>query len=89
MKSFYGGTYVGEEILANNNIYYPIRLEYYKTEKVENFKSVYGIEVIKTEYKENHINVENKIIDKITHEEKMINKILEKFKSRKNNASSN
>ena len=51
MKSFFGGTYVGKDTLANNNIYYPIRLEYYKTENIENYKSFYGIEVVKTEYK--------------------------------------
>ncbi len=80
MKSFFGGTYVGKDTLANNNIYYPIRLEYYKTEQVENYKSVYGIEVVKTEYKEDKVNVENKVIDKITDEENTINKILEKFR---------
>ncbi len=35
MKSFYGGTYIGKEVLEENNIYYPIRLEYYKIEKEE------------------------------------------------------
>ena len=49
MKSFYGLTYIGKELLRNNNTYYPIRLEYYKTEKIKNFKSIYGIEVVKTE----------------------------------------
>lgn len=80
MKSFYGGTYVGKETLANNNIYYPIRLEYYKTEQVENYQSVYGIEVVKTEYKDDKVNVENKIINKVTYEENTINKILEQLK---------
>lgn len=80
MKSFYGGTYVGKDILANSNIFYPIRLEYYKTEKIENFKPIYGIEVVKTEYKDSKVNVENKVIDKITDEENKIIKILEQFK---------
>lgn len=39
MKTFYGGTYIGKEILEENDIYYPIRLEYYK---IENEK-FYGI----------------------------------------------
>lgn len=81
MKSFFGGTYVGKDTLANNNIYYPVRLEYYKTEDIENYKPVYGIEVVKTEYKDNVVNVENKVIDKVTHEENVINKILEQFKA--------
>lgn len=80
MKSFYGGMYVGKDTLANNNIYYPIRLEYYKTEQVENYQSVYGIEVVKTEYKDDKVNVENKIINKVTNEENTINKILEQLK---------
>ena len=80
MKSFFGGTYLGKDTLAHNNIFYPIRLEYYKTEKVEDYKSVYGIEVVKTEYKDSKVNVENKIIDKITYEEKTIDRILEQFR---------
>ncbi len=81
MKSFFGGTYVGKDTLENNNIYYPVRLEYYKTEEVEKSKSVYGIEVVKTEYKDNQVNVENKVIDKVTDEEETIDRILEKFKT--------
>lgn len=80
MKSFFGGTYLGKDKLENNNIYYPIRLEYYKTEDIDEFKSVYGIEVVKTEYRDNEVNVENKVIDKITNEEKTIERILEKFR---------
>lgn len=80
MKSFFGGTYLGKDKLENNNIYYPIRLEYYKTEEIDEFKSVYGIEVVKTEYRDNEVNVENKVIDKITNEEKTIERILEKFR---------
>lgn len=81
MRSFYGGTYVGKELLAKNNIYYPIRLEYYKTQKLENMKPMYGIEVVKTEYKDDKVNVENKIIDEVTSEENKINQILEQFKT--------
>lgn len=81
MKSFFGGTYLEKDKLENNNIFYPIRLEYYKTENIENFKTVYGIEVVKTEYKNDEVNVENKIIDKVTDEEHTIDKILEQFKT--------
>lgn len=80
MKSFYGGTYVGKEILEENHIYYPIRLEYYKIEKEENSRSFYGIEVVKTEYQKEGIKIENKVIENITEEEKQINNILEKLK---------
>jgi len=80
MKTFFGGTCISKEQLVKNNIYHPIRLEYYKTEQVEDYKTIYGIEVVKTEYKEGNVNVENKVIDRITYEENTINKILQQFK---------
>lgn len=80
MKNFYGGTYIGKEILAENNIYHPVRLEYYKTEKEENNKRFYGIEVVKTDYKEEKPEVETKAIENITIEETKIVELLEKFK---------
>lgn len=83
MRSFYGLTYIGKELLRNNNICYPIRLEYYKTEETKNFKSMYGIEVVKTEYRKDEVKVENKIIDNVTSEENEIEQILEQFKTGK------
>ena len=80
MKSFYGGTYIGKEVLAKNNIYHPIRLEYYKTEETYNSSISYGIEIIKTEYTDDKVNIENNRINNITNEEKQIEKILEKLK---------
>ncbi len=80
MKSFYGGMYIAKEILEENNIYHPIRLEYYKIEKEENNKRFYGIEVVKTDYKEEQPKVENKMVQEITTEETKIIKLLEKFK---------
>lgn len=81
MKSFYGGTYIGREILAENNIYHPIRLEYYKLEKEEKNTLFYGIEVVKTEYKDEKTIVENESIENITKEEEKIIELLEKFKT--------
>lgn len=80
MKSFYGGTYIGKEILAENNIYYPVRLEYYKIEKEENNKLFYGIEVVKTDYKEEKPKVEKNSLENITVEETEIIELLERFK---------
>lgn len=80
MKSFYGGTYLGKEILEENHIYHPIRLEYYKIEKEENKNLFYGIEIVKTEYQKEGIKVEKKVIDGITKEEKEIVRLLEKLK---------
>lgn len=80
MKSFYGGTYVAKELLEENNIYHPIRLEYYKLTKDEESRVFYGIEIVKTEYKTENIKVERKELENITQEEKEIIDLLEKFK---------
>ncbi|MCI8481620.1 MAG: hypothetical protein HFJ27_00555 [Clostridia bacterium] len=80
MKTFYGGTYIGKEILAQNHIYYPIRLEYYKIEKQENLGVFYGIEVVKTEYKTEKPEVEKDVVEHVTMEESEIVELLEKFK---------
>lgn len=81
MKSFYGGTYIGKEILEENGIYHPIRLEYYKIENEEKNKLFYGIEVVKTEYKETIPEVEKNEVKNITMEESEIIEMLEKFKT--------
>ena len=80
MKTFYGGTYIGKEILAENNIYHPIRLEYYKVEKEENLGVFYGIEVVKTEYKTEQPEIETNTVEHITMEETEVVELLEKFK---------
>lgn len=81
MKKFYGGTYISKEILEQNNIYHPVRLEYYKIENEENSRLFYGIEVIKTEYKEAIPKVEKNEVKHITMEESEIVDLLEKFKT--------
>lgn len=81
MKSFFGGTYIDKEKLACNNINYPIRLEYYKVSEIINHNSVYGVEIVKTEYKDQSSpKVTKKTINGVTTEEKEINILLEKFK---------
>lgn len=80
MKSFYGGTYIAKELLQENKIYYPIRLEYYKIAKEEDNKVFYGIEIVKTEYQKEDIKVERNELKDITKEEKEILDLLEKFK---------
>ena len=81
MKKFYGGTYISKEELQENNIYHPIRLEYYKIENEENSKLFYGIEVVKTEYKEVIPEIEKNEVKNITMEEEEIIQLLEKFKT--------
>lgn len=76
MKSFFGGTYIDKSKLIENNIDYPIRLEYYKIDKEYNYQSKYGIEIVKTEYKRNNIEIEKGIMEEITEDENEICKIL-------------
>ena len=80
MKTFYGGTYIGKEILEENNIYHPIRLEYYKIETEKECELSYGIEVVKTEYKKEKTDVESNVVENVTMEEAEIVEMLDKFK---------
>lgn len=80
MKNFYGGTYIAKELLEQNKIYHPIRLEYYKTQQEEQSRMFYGIEIVKTEYKKEETKVERNHLQYITEEEKEILELLEKFK---------
>ena len=85
MKSFYGGFFMKKEDLSEAGIYHPIKLEYYCTwEKRggpnKEYFSKYGIEVIKTEYLENKVNIETTEVKAITEEEKEIKDILKLLK---------
>ena len=76
------------EELANIGVEYPIKLEYYKTqtdeEKVKNQKDIkYGIEVIKTSYINEIVDIEKRTIPEIIRDEIKINRILNKLKENK------
>lgn len=81
MKKFFGGIFIEREKLLSAGIKYPIKLEYYKTINKENTinKEIYGIQIVKTEYKE-EIEVEEQKIEYITENEKQAEKILTIFK---------
>lgn len=82
LREFYGGIFIDKETLLASGIEYPIKLEYYKTRNTkENNKhqEIYGIQIIKTEYKKD-VNVEEEKIEYVTENERDINNILEKFK---------
>ena len=88
MKYFFGCTFMSREELANIGVEYPIKLEYYKTqtneEEVKNQKDIkYGIEVIKTSYINEKVDVERKTIPEILRDEIKINHILDKLKENK------
>ena len=88
MKYFFGCTFMSREELANIGVEYPIKLEYYKTqtneEDVRNQKDIkYGIEVIKTSYIDEIVNVEKRTIPEIIRDEIKIDRILDKLKENK------
>ena len=82
MKTFFDGMFIERAKLEDAGIKYPIKLEYYKTTmEEENVKEKYGIEVVKTEYKNNTVNVETKEMNNLTNNEEKIDKILNLLKN--------
>lgn len=76
MKKIYSSDYVAKEILEENNIDHPIKLEYYRIEN-ETIKDAYGVEIVKTEYRENGIQTECEKVENITQDAKQIDLFLE------------
>ena len=88
MKYFFGCTFMSREELANIGVRYPIKLDYFKTktneEKIKNENEIkYGIEVIKTSYIEEKVNIEKRTIPEIIKDEIKIEQILSKLKQNK------
>lgn len=79
MKKFYGGIFMNKDKLKKVGILYPVKIEYYKT-KEEGKIDVYGIEVVKTEYKKDKISTEEIKINRITEDETEANHILDMLK---------
>ena len=83
MKNFFGSIFINRDKLKEAGINYPIKVEYYKItdeeQKIKQNKLIYGIQVIKTEYREK-IGVEQSKIEHITNNEKQIDKMLDVIK---------
>ena len=83
MKNFFGSIFINRDRLEEAGINYPIKVEYYKIineeEKIKQNKLIYGIQVIKTEYRDK-IGVEQEKIEHITNEETEITEMLNIFK---------
>lgn len=83
MKNFFGSIFINRDKLEEAGIKYPIKVEYYKIineeEKIKENKLIYGIQIIKTEYKEK-IGIEQNKLEHITNDEKEIMQMLEKLK---------
>ena len=87
MKTFFGSTFIDREKLEEENINYPIKLEYYKIinedELNKNNATKFGINIIKTEYIKENTKVEEKSIKYISNDEQKINEILDVLKQNK------
>lgn len=83
VKNFFGSIFINRDELRESGIDYPIKVEYYKItneeEKIKQNKLIYGIQVIKTEYKDK-IGVEQEKIEHITNDENEIIKMLDIIK---------
>lgn len=83
LKNFFGSIFINGDKLREAGIEYPIKVEYYKITNEDEIltknKQMYGIQIIKTEYKEK-ISVEQSKIKNITNNEKEINKMLQQLK---------
>ena len=83
MKNFFGSIFINRDELREAGIDYPIKVEYYKItneeEKMKQNKLIYGIQVIKTEYRDK-IGVEQRKIEHITNDEKEITDMLDLMK---------
>lgn len=84
MRTFFSSTFIKKETLKKAGIHYPIKLEYYKIinedDIIQQNKAKFGIHVIKTEYKKENIEVENKKIQYLSNDEMKIEQILNTLK---------
>lgn len=77
MKTFFDGIFIDKNRLLEEGIKYPVKIEYYKTiTGKENVENKYGIEIVKTEYKEGNVNVEKEEVYEVTNNSNEADKIL-------------
>ena len=59
MKTFFDSIFIDRKKLQEEDIHYPIKIEYYKTiAREENVEEKYGIEIVKTEYIDGNVRIE-------------------------------
>lgn len=76
-KSFFGRTTIDSSDYDDIDENEKIELEYYETHNLtEKNERYYGIEVVKTSKKKEKFNIESKIVNNISNEEKHINNLL-------------
>lgn len=78
-KKFYGGTIIDSRDSDELDLGYRITLQYYKTcsSLMVKKENTYGVEIVKTEEKDNNTKIEVEDIENITTDESLADKILE------------
>ena len=84
MKNFFGSIFINRDKLLEAGINYPIKVEYYKITDEERTKQknhlVYGVQIIKTEYRNEQICVENKTLYDVANDEEKVDDFLNLLK---------
>ena len=84
MTTFFGGVFIDQKTLETAGINYPIKLEYYKRINEDEFfkenAAKYGVNIVKTEYKQDKTIVEQKCIKYLTNDETRANYLLKILK---------
>lgn len=84
MKTFFGSIFIEKEKLKEAGVEYPIKVEYYKVINEDEFinkdKAKYVINIVKTEYKKDNTNVEDKTIKYLSNNEQKVDDILKILK---------
>ena len=77
LKTFFDGIFIDKNRLLEEGIKYPVKIEYFKTiTGKENVENKYGIEIVKTEFKNGNINVESNEVPNITNNNSEADRIL-------------
>ena len=84
MKTFYGGKFIAKSKLEKEGIFYPIKLEYYKSIERQGNKENdrFGISVVKTEYIPDNIKIVSREVKDIIADERKIENLLSILKEK-------
>ena len=81
MKTFFDSIFLSKSTLEESDIYYPIKLEYYKiTSKNKEIETKFGIEIVEINYINGSIKIGKEQINNITNDELEIENLLKILK---------
>ena len=81
MKTFFDSIFLSKSTLEESDIYYPIKLEYYKiTSKSKEIETKFGIEIVEINYINGSIKIGKEKINNITNDELEIENLLKILK---------